>query len=56
MVVELAFRISSQRPIPADHGYFLYAAVSRELPAMHADNGIGSHWIRGRQAATAKWY
>lgn len=51
--IDLAFSLLGTKPIPADHGYHLYAALSRLLPATILDlrlgNGIGVHPIRGRQ-------
>jgi CRISPR-associated protein Cas6 len=49
MLVDLSFQLTSAQPIPADHGYALYAAVSRLLPAVHAENGFAIHPIGGRQ-------
>src|SRR5262245_36059507 len=46
--IDLAFTLVGTAPIPADHGYHLYAAISRALPALHEPNGIGIHPIRGR--------
>lgn len=48
MVVDLSFVLTGTVDIPADHGYHLYASVSRLLPAVHEPNGIGIHPIRGR--------
>jgi CRISPR-associated protein Cas6 len=47
--VDLAFPIKSIHPIPADHGYLLYSALSGELPEVHESNAIAVHPIRGRQ-------
>lgn len=47
-MIDLSFVLTAAGDIPADHGYALYAAVSRLLPAMHKPNGIGIHPIRGR--------
>jgi CRISPR-associated protein Cas6 len=47
--VELAFALQATEPIPADHGYHLYGALSRVLPQLHETNGIAVHPIRGRQ-------
>lgn len=47
--VDLAFSIHSQKPIPVDHGYALYGALSRLVPEVHRENGIAIHPIRGRQ-------
>ena len=49
MIVDLAFGLTGLQPIPADHGYALYAAVSRCLPVVHQQEGIGIHPIAGRQ-------
>jgi CRISPR-associated protein Cas6 len=49
MHIDLAYRLTAAQPIPADHGYALYAAVSRLLPAVHAENGIAIHPVGGRQ-------
>lgn len=45
--IDLAFRLTGTT-IPVDHGYALYAAISRLLPDLHADKEIGIHPIRGR--------
>lgn len=47
-MIDLCFVVTTTAPLPADHGYHLYAAVSRVLPAAHQPNGIGIHPIRGR--------
>lgn len=47
--VDLAFELTGSSPIPSDHGYRLYSAVSRLLPVMHAQNGVAIHPIRGQQ-------
>jgi CRISPR-associated protein Cas6 len=47
-MIDLSFVLTGTADIPADHGYHLYAAVSRLLPSMHEPNGIGIHPIRGR--------
>ena len=47
--VDLAFPLLGAKPIPADHGYQLYASLSRMLPEVHQTNGIGIHPIRGSQ-------
>lgn len=47
--LDLAFTLSTQQPIPVDHGYALYGAISRVLPELHRENGFGVHPIRGRQ-------
>lgn len=46
--VDLAFAVRSSQPIPIDHGYALYGAVSRLLPNVHQENNIALHPIRGR--------
>ncbi|MHB8971147.1 MAG: type I-MYXAN CRISPR-associated protein Cas6/Cmx6 [Pirellulaceae bacterium] len=48
-IVDLAFPLISIQPIPADHGYFLYGALSRVLPQLHETNGVAVHPIRGQQ-------
>lgn len=47
--VDLVFSLQANGPIPADHGYHLYGALSRVLPQLHETNGIAVHPIRGRQ-------
>ncbi|HVA51265.1 MAG TPA: type I-MYXAN CRISPR-associated protein Cas6/Cmx6 [Pirellulales bacterium] len=47
-MIDLSFILTGTCDIPADHGYHLYAAVSRLLSSMHEPNGIGVHPIRGR--------
>ena len=44
--VDLAFRVNGPA-VPVDHGYILYAALSRILPEIHAADAIGVHPIRG---------
>lgn len=45
--VDLSFRVVGQS-LPLDHGYALYAAVSRVLgPELHESNGIGIFAVRG---------
>jgi CRISPR-associated protein Cas6 len=46
--VDLNFRLTAEGTVPVDHGYPLYAALSRLLPALHQQNGIGVHPLRGR--------
>lgn len=46
--IDLAFSLTSSSPIAADHGYHLYAAISRLLPKLHEPNGIAIHPIRGQ--------
>ena len=47
--IDLAFSLLASEPIPADHGYHLYGALSRILPQLHETNGIAVHPIRGQQ-------
>lgn len=47
--IDLAFSLVGSAPLPADHGFSLYGAISRALPAVHEPNGIAIHPIRGRQ-------
>ncbi len=44
--VDLAFRLTGST-VPVDHGYALYAGLSRILPEIHAAHAIGIHPIRG---------
>jgi CRISPR-associated protein Cas6 len=46
-IVDLAFKLVGTR-VPVDHGYALYAAISRLVPAIHEAEEIGVHPIRGR--------
>lgn len=50
-MLELEFSVSSTAPIASDHGYHLYAALSRTLPVVHSDGagGVAIHPICGRQ-------
>ena len=52
--VDLSFPIIATQPIPADHGYHLYAALSNALPVLHPHNGIAVHPIRGTQIGDRK--
>lgn len=54
MKIEIAMRISASGTIPADHGYLLYAALSRKLPYLHESLEIGVHPIRGRQVGNRR--
>lgn len=47
--LELSFNLVGEQPLAADHGYALYGAISRQLPQIHSENGIGVHPIAGRQ-------
>lgn len=53
--VDLAFRLTGAS-IPVDHGYTLYAAISRVLPHLHADKEVGIHPIRGRYSGSGNLY
>lgn len=48
-MIELSFPLRSPEPIPADHGYALFAAISSLLPIAHQQNAIAIQSIRGRQ-------
>lgn len=48
--VDLSFRLTAEGAVPVDHGYPLYAALSRLLPALHRQNEIGVHPLRGRSS------
>jgi len=45
--VDVRFRLTGSQ-IPADHGYHLYAAISRHVAATHENPEIGLHPIAGR--------
>jgi hypothetical protein len=45
-IVDLAFRVTGPT-VAVDHGYALYAAISRLIPEIHNTTGIGIHPIRG---------
>ena len=47
-ILDVTFRLTATSPIPADHGYALYAAICGVIPEIHEDVGIGVHPIRGR--------
>ena len=47
--VDLVFRVSGSA-VPRDHGYALYAAVSRVIPSVHRSTDIGIFTIRGMPA------
>jgi CRISPR-associated protein Cas6 len=49
MFIDLSFTLNALDAIQVDHGYLLYSAVSRLLPAAHQADGYGIHPIRGRQ-------
>ncbi len=44
--VDLAFRLTGSKVL-VDHGYALYSAISRLLPAIHGAKNIGVQPIRG---------
>ena len=44
--IDLAFRLTGSA-VPVDHGYALYAALSRILPDIHTAKDIGVQPIRG---------
>ena len=44
--VDLAFRLNGST-VPVDHGYALYAALSRILSEIHEAKDVGVHPIRG---------
>jgi CRISPR-associated protein Cas6 len=45
-VLDLSFDLRGTT-IPADHGYALYAAISRHLPWLHGDETAAIHPVRG---------
>jgi CRISPR-associated protein Cas6 len=45
---DLAFGVRAMKPIPVDHGYALYGAISRLVPEAHRENGIAVHPIPGQ--------
>ena len=49
MQLDLEFPVFSTSAIAVDHGYHLYAGLSRALSTVHSENGIAVHPIRGRQ-------
>ncbi len=46
-LIDLAFRLMGTT-IPVDHGYVLYSALARLVPALHDAAEVGVHPIRGR--------
>ncbi len=50
-VIDLAFKLMGTK-VPVDHGYALYGAISRLVPAIHDAAQIGVHPIRGRYDGT----
>ena len=49
MQLDLEFPVFSTSAISVDHGYHLYAGLSRSLSTVHSENGIAVHPITGRQ-------
>jgi len=49
-VIDLSFVLVGTS-IPLDHGYTLFSALCRVVPALHGDRRAGVHPIRGRQTA-----
>lgn len=45
--VDLVFHVMGRR-VPVDHGYALYAAISRVIPGFHEDRDAALGLIRGR--------
>lgn len=46
-IIDLAFPVAGTT-IPVDHGYALFAALSRVVPGIHACASLGVHPIQGR--------
>lgn len=44
--IDLCFRVSGSL-VPLDHGYALYSALSRILPMLHQETGLGVHPLTG---------
>ena len=51
-IIELSFRLLG-RTIPVDHGYALYAALSRVVPELHDAQELGIQPVRGVYAREA---
>jgi len=49
MQLDLEFPVFSTSAIAVDHGYHLYAGLSKALSTVHSENGIAVHPITGRQ-------
>lgn len=50
MKVDVKFSLFGRgAPVPADHGYPLYSAISKILPNFHETTGVGVHPILGTQ-------
>jgi len=48
-VVDLCFRLTGSA-VPVDHGYSLYASLSRVVPALHQAAWLGIHPLTGLRA------
>lgn len=46
-IVDVAFPATGPGPIPADHGFALFAALTRQCPELR-EEGVGIHPISGR--------
>ena len=51
--VDLAFRLRGTE-LPVDHGYLLFAAISRRLAALHEASDWGVHPVRGTPLAPGR--
>jgi CRISPR-associated protein Cas6 len=49
-MIDLVFALSGAT-FPQDHGYALFGALSRIVPALHGDRRVGVHPIAGRSVA-----
>ena len=47
-IVDMSFAIRGHA-VPSDHGYALYSAICRQLPALHGVPWLGVHPIRGER-------
>lgn len=47
-VLDIGFPFLDQAAIPADHGYLVFAAVSRIMPSIRNEPEIGIHPVRGQ--------
>jgi len=54
VTIDLCFALTGAAHLFSDHGYQLYAALSRVLPQLHDQNGIGVHPIRGQQVGNRR--
>jgi CRISPR-associated protein Cas6 len=48
--IDLAFELVGTT-VPLDHGYALFSALCKVVPALHGDERVGVHPFRGRQSA-----